>query len=44
MKYGPWEKKYDALCGPEGSRKVLGGGQMEHVAILGNIEKGNTNV
>lgn len=39
--FGPWEKKYDALCFDGQSERVLGGGQMEKVVILGSLPKPN---
>jgi hypothetical protein len=39
--FGPWEKKYDDLCGTKGSHTILGGGQMEKVIHLGALPEPN---
>jgi hypothetical protein len=41
--FGPWEKKYDDLCGPKGANKILGGGQMEKVIHLGALPESQNN-
>jgi hypothetical protein len=36
VSYGPWEDKYDALCG-DGEQTILGGGHIEKVSIIGSL-------
>jgi hypothetical protein len=35
VSYGPWEEKYDALCGSS-EQTILGSGHMENVSLIGN--------
>lgn len=42
VSYGPWEKKYDALCTNKDEKVILGGGYMRNVRIVGSIPNTTT--
>jgi len=41
INYGPWEEKYEALCGAPREHLVMGGGHMQRVIQIGALPKSN---